>query len=754
MEETLINFGSELKSLGVTAEGKGRIGGYLVRWGSEDETDLSGDYFTKSTYLGAHDGNGADAMIHHGQPLKFKGRVVDELKWTKDVLLPPLKTKRDDIGLFAETICDMSDEWEKKVYELAAKGKFKWSSGAAAHTVRRRDGQKSGEILRWPIVEGSLTPSPCEPRSTRVMSLKSYLEVEPEFEEADELKAVTTTTTAAPYPQQQSGAVSYPSARARFLAGDDSEFDEERDYSRCVACSAHNSPDATKCSECGALIPESGRKSVEDIELDDELKASGAWITINGAHVQIGGALHKKIFGSDDGKNPDAPATDEDVDIAADEHKLDKDGKKKLKERHVSGKAKSRLDIFSEAADLAADNARAARSAYDKGKEIGEAAGGKSLDFEMGRASALLDEEFKKYDPRQPRDDLGKWSSGGSGGISIGHALHVAKHEGIAAEHHAGIEEGIRSGKFATREAVLAHIDSIHGKQGTTPPSSAAQLSENYRQMGIANEAAEKEHGRHGSAQSDIPVAETMDDFDLEKLRADSKAGKLSDNDRISVWLNRMPPRPSLLGIAENIDGRRVEYAGDEKYPSILVDGVRPGIRITPEVRKFKEKTADRVEKIKSDIDKWDKIRRELHDKADLNSSRADYEFHNKSFCDFMFPAETPDAPETKHLTALESSLLAGVDFTSHSAAVLAAVEEFVERSHGLKTVRCERDGRRWSAEKYQSLTELASGLSEAADAIKAMAEAHAPKAVVAPDALKALAQIEITRARLNGVAL
>lgn len=80
---------------------------------------------------------------------------------------------------------------------------------------------------------------------------------------------------------------------------------------------------------------------------------------------------------------------------------------------------------------------------------------------EMEMADGVEVEFEFKYSPRQPRDDLGRWSDG-SGGISVGHALHVARSEGIDEKHHAGIRDGILSGQFDTREKVLAHIDAIH----------------------------------------------------------------------------------------------------------------------------------------------------------------------------------------------------------------------------------------------------------------------------------------------------
>jgi hypothetical protein len=86
----------------------------------------------------------------------------------------------------------------------------------------------------------------------------------------------------------------------------------------------------------------------------------------------------------------------------------------------------------------------------------------------------LGEELERKFDPRQPRDDHGKWSDG-AGGISAGHAVAVMKHEGITdSKHHAAVRKAIESGKHKTREDVLKHIDAIHEKNGTKPPQAGS----------------------------------------------------------------------------------------------------------------------------------------------------------------------------------------------------------------------------------------------------------------------------------------
>jgi HK97 family phage major capsid protein len=171
--ETMISVGSSVKALG-----NGRIGGHLVVWGDPTQKDFYGDYFKTSTYLGAHDGNGMDVAINHRVALRTGDPAIDgELKALADRLLKaPMQTKRDAVGVFAETVCDMADEYEAAVYHLAEAGKLKWSAGAAPHLVDR---DEDGGLKMFVISEGSLTPIPAEPRmlSHRVLPLKAFMDL-------------------------------------------------------------------------------------------------------------------------------------------------------------------------------------------------------------------------------------------------------------------------------------------------------------------------------------------------------------------------------------------------------------------------------------------------------------------------------------------------------------------------------------------------------------------------------------------------
>jgi hypothetical protein len=160
MNDTVIYFGGAVKAL----DDNGKVGGQLVRISTKDDQDLTGEHFTAKTYLGKDDGDGVDVLFHHGMPIK-KGFE----DFASHIFKNAVKTSRNDIGVWAETVLDLADKYESKVFELVKAGKLGWSSGSTARVVRK---SADGEILRWPIVEASLTPAPAEPRN-RAIAIKS-----------------------------------------------------------------------------------------------------------------------------------------------------------------------------------------------------------------------------------------------------------------------------------------------------------------------------------------------------------------------------------------------------------------------------------------------------------------------------------------------------------------------------------------------------------------------------------------------------
>ncbi len=139
---------------------EGRVGGYLVVWGSPQQRDLQGEYFTPETELGLDWYDQRPVLYHHGLDGNLKAAVIGVI----DTLRP------DETGLWAEAQLDMRQRYVQAVQRLIDRGILGWSSGSLPHLVEVAD---DGRIKRWPIVEGSLTPTPAEPRLTDVHTLKS-----------------------------------------------------------------------------------------------------------------------------------------------------------------------------------------------------------------------------------------------------------------------------------------------------------------------------------------------------------------------------------------------------------------------------------------------------------------------------------------------------------------------------------------------------------------------------------------------------
>ncbi len=156
MEETLIAFGSELKALG-----EGRVGGYLVRFSTAEDPDLTNDFFTKDTDL--HFPPEMPVLYNHGLDKTLKKRVIGRATVTVD-----------NAGAWAEAQLNLRDEYEKEIYKLVEAGKLGYSSGALSHLVEREPAGKAAFIKSWFIGEVSLTPTPAEPRNS-VVSLKSLI---------------------------------------------------------------------------------------------------------------------------------------------------------------------------------------------------------------------------------------------------------------------------------------------------------------------------------------------------------------------------------------------------------------------------------------------------------------------------------------------------------------------------------------------------------------------------------------------------
>ncbi len=155
--DELVSFGGEIKALG-----GGKVGGYLIRYSTPNDPDLTGDYFTKDSEIRTP--ATLDVYYHHGYDKKLGKRVIGQAT-----------ISRDEFGLWAESQLNLRDEYEKFVHSMVEAGKVGYSSGALPHLVDREP-VKAGLffIKLWSIGEASITPTPAEPRNG-IVALKSLI---------------------------------------------------------------------------------------------------------------------------------------------------------------------------------------------------------------------------------------------------------------------------------------------------------------------------------------------------------------------------------------------------------------------------------------------------------------------------------------------------------------------------------------------------------------------------------------------------
>lgn len=155
--ESLVTIGSAIKALG-----NDRIGGYLVLFGDPASKDIQGEFFSRETDFWTPEAGTKPVIYQHGFTKALGRRRIGDVT-----------CKVDEVGLWAEGQLKARSEYEQKylpkIMEMVKAGKLGWSSGSANHLVETDD---AGQILSWPIVEASITPTPADPR-THVLPLKA-----------------------------------------------------------------------------------------------------------------------------------------------------------------------------------------------------------------------------------------------------------------------------------------------------------------------------------------------------------------------------------------------------------------------------------------------------------------------------------------------------------------------------------------------------------------------------------------------------
>lgn len=153
--------GGKIKALEATPT-EAKIGGYLVVWGSPEQRDTHGEYFTQNTDLGLDWYKDRPVLYHHGLDETVKADPIGTV----------IKLVKDEIGVWAEAILDLTKPYASAVLKMIKRGLLGWSSGSMPHLVHTNN---DGQIVKWPIAEASLTPTPAEPHRTAVQAIRAAI---------------------------------------------------------------------------------------------------------------------------------------------------------------------------------------------------------------------------------------------------------------------------------------------------------------------------------------------------------------------------------------------------------------------------------------------------------------------------------------------------------------------------------------------------------------------------------------------------
>ncbi len=121
--------------------------------------DLDGEYFSPNTDVKPDWFRERPVLWHHAKDMT----IGDESLGTEDDL------KMESDGWWATVWLDRANRYWEQVNQLLMAGKVYGSSGALGHLVQKA---KDGEILVWPHIEQTLTPTPANPFS-RVVPAKA-----------------------------------------------------------------------------------------------------------------------------------------------------------------------------------------------------------------------------------------------------------------------------------------------------------------------------------------------------------------------------------------------------------------------------------------------------------------------------------------------------------------------------------------------------------------------------------------------------
>jgi len=160
----------------------GHLQGHLITFGTADTPDDSvmKDFFTAKTDYGFGEKTSIRSPLyfHHALPLKA-GRSRKIVRYAEKMGEATLTL--DEEGVFIDAVLTNTKykKWIESVTPLLG-----WSSGTAGHLVERKSAANgTHEVTRWPLgLDASLTPNPADVRNRAILTVKSIIEDEIDFD--------------------------------------------------------------------------------------------------------------------------------------------------------------------------------------------------------------------------------------------------------------------------------------------------------------------------------------------------------------------------------------------------------------------------------------------------------------------------------------------------------------------------------------------------------------------------------------------
>lgn len=138
--------------------------------GPVDGKDLEGEFFSPRTdFMFDFLAGERPVLYDHGHEPSVKADIVGRV----------VEYNRTDAGVWTIVQLDRRARYLAALQELVDRGAMSFSSGAYPSLVEI---EKSGEILRWPWVELSLTPTPMNPYAVASKSLREFVTIPQDVE--------------------------------------------------------------------------------------------------------------------------------------------------------------------------------------------------------------------------------------------------------------------------------------------------------------------------------------------------------------------------------------------------------------------------------------------------------------------------------------------------------------------------------------------------------------------------------------------